>query len=147
MINAALEKKLVIDSRRNVWVFYSDPSGKVCCSVKRSRGETAAEHLNLNETVEEYDIMMDERDNIHLVADLGTNICAAVNRNGKGMSYTVLWGARVLVQPKDDIGGGSLHSTCMRRIGRSALFLHSGQETNGRAIGIRHTGCSRKGLL
>ncbi|HQD42357.1 MAG TPA: hypothetical protein PLE53_07010, partial [Bacillota bacterium] len=68
MINAALEKKLVIDSRRNVWVFYSDPSGKVCCSVKRSRGETAAEHLNLNETVEEYDIMMDERDNIHLVA-------------------------------------------------------------------------------
>ncbi len=130
MINAALEKKLVIDSRRNVWVFYSAPSGKVCCSVKRSRGETAAEHLNLNETVEEYDIMMDERDNIHLVALTSGQRIVYMRRGAQEWERYVLYsfaGEPVsLSNLKTISAAGSLHLFYVyaEDRGGSALFHH-----------------------
>jgi hypothetical protein len=131
MVDAALEKKLVIDSRRNVWVFYSDTSGKVCCSVKRSRGETAAEQLNLNETVEEYDIMMDERDNIHLVALTSGQRIVYVRRGAQEWERYVLYsfaGEPVSLSNLKTVSaaGGSLHLFYVYAGSRggSALFHH-----------------------
>lgn len=130
MVDAALEKKLVIDSRRNVWVFYCDTSGKVCCSVKRSRGEMAAEQLNLNETVEEYDIMMDERDNIHLVALASGQRIVYVRRVAQEWERYVLYsfaGEPVsLSNLKAVSAAGSLHLfyVLTENRGGSALFHH-----------------------
>jgi hypothetical protein len=130
MVDAALEKKLVIDSRRNVWVFYSDPSGKICCSVKRSRGETAAEQLNMNETVEEYDIMMDERDNIHLVALTSGQRIVYVRRGEQEWERYVLYsfaGEPVSLSNLKTIsaaGGLHLFYVFAENRGGSALFHH-----------------------
>ena len=130
MVDAALEKKLVIDSRRNVWVFYRDNFGKVCCSVKRSHGETAAEQLNLNETVEEYDIMLDERDNIHLVVLTSGQGIVYMRRGAQEWERYVLYsfeGEPVsLSNLKAVSAAGNLHLFYMytENRGGSALFHH-----------------------
>ncbi len=68
MIEGVYEKKIVIDSKRNAWLFYPLASGRTGYVVSRSRGASEAGHLIMDETVTEYDIIIDDRDDIHVVA-------------------------------------------------------------------------------
>ncbi len=68
MLENAYEKKIIMDSKKNTWLFYPTPSGKTGYIVNRTRGERETGHLIMDETVIEYDIIIDERDDIHVVA-------------------------------------------------------------------------------
>lgn len=68
MVRAVDEKKLVIDSKRNVWLFYTMSDGKIGYIVKKNRGQPITGQLEAIGSIEEFDIIVDDRDNIHIVA-------------------------------------------------------------------------------
>ena len=55
MVGNVLEKKIVIDSKRNIWLFYPGVSGKTGYIMKNSRGESVTGQLIMDEIVTEYD--------------------------------------------------------------------------------------------
>ena len=142
MVDTALEKKIVIDSRRNVWLFYHDASGRIGCTVRRSRGEPAAEQLGLSETVSEYDIIIDERDNIHLAAITSEQRIAYMRHDTKDWAKHILYsfnGKPVFISNLKAISAaGSLHLFYVysEKGGCSALFHHqwTGNEWKGYRI-------------
>lgn len=68
MFEAGMEKKLLIDSKRNVWVFFSTPSNKTAYIVKGFQGDTQVVQLDELGFVKEMDLIMDRNDNIHAIA-------------------------------------------------------------------------------
>lgn len=68
MIDISFEKKLVIDSKRNLWVFYPTSSYRTAYILRRYKGEAEVAQLDMKGFTREIDIIVDERDNIHIVA-------------------------------------------------------------------------------
>jgi hypothetical protein len=130
MVNSSFEKKLIIDSKRNVWLFYLKAGGRIGCIVKLSRGDTVTDHPELDETVIEYDIMVDERDNIHVLALTSEQSVIYLRRQAKGWQKFTLYsfsGKPILVSNLKAVAAADylhLFYVYSEKGGSSALFHH-----------------------
>jgi hypothetical protein len=130
MVNSAFEKKLIIDSKRNVWLFYLKAGGRIGCIVKLSRGDMVTAHPDLDETVIEYDIMVDERDNIHVLALTSEQSVIYMRRQAKGWQKFTLYsfsGKPILVSNLKAVAAADnlhLFYVYSEKGGSSALFHH-----------------------
>lgn len=142
LIDISFEKKLVIDSKRNVWLFYPMASGKTGYVVKHSRGEVVSGQPVMDETVMEYDIMVDERDNIHIVALTAGQRVVYTRHDSRGWTKQTLYsfggesigisGLKVV----KDTGGLHLFYVYSDKGGGCALFHHrwNGNEWRGHRV-------------
>ncbi|MGI6703043.1 MAG: hypothetical protein ACOX42_03285 [Clostridia bacterium] len=141
MEDTSFEKKLVIDSKRNVWLFYPMVSGKTGYVVKRGRGESAPGQPLTDETVTEYDIMVDERDNIHIVALTAGQRVVYICHDSRGWTKQTLYsfaGKTISIyglKVMKDAVGLHLFYVYSEKGGGCALFHH--QWTGGEWRGYR----------
>lgn len=68
MVGGLPEKKLVIDSKRNVWLFYPTSSGRIAYVFKKYRAEANTAQLGIEGSTRDFDLLVDENDIIHVTA-------------------------------------------------------------------------------
>lgn len=68
MVDSLPEKKLVIDSKRNVWLFYPTSSDTIAYVFKKNRADAKTAQLGIEGCVRDIDLLVDEKDTIHVTA-------------------------------------------------------------------------------
>ena len=90
MVGSLPEKKLVIDSKRNVWLFYPTSSGKIAYVFKKNRAEAKTAQLGIDGYIRDIDLLVDENDTIHVTAlNSGQKIFYLRHEADKWMSHVL----------------------------------------------------------